>query len=378
MDTAQAKQIIQSLEDTTTAITNRYNATDAKAKETLGRVGALEQEFARLPAGGFTASAPTKTNPVAAAIVEGDQLTTVRAGAPSTGLMNVQQPLRAAISNPGSGQTGDTTYPTPTYRETNVQGIPAVRLSILDLLPTVSISEKVYEFVVLDGYQNAADYQVKEGDLKAGTDLPTKLARSEVATIAHWLPASLQVLDDNAGLQTLIQQVLSVGCRQKLEREVLIGNGGDGKIKGLVPQATVYDPMATTTADRVGAAITDLNAAGWNANAIVMHPETWFAISSAKNTTSDYLLGSPRDPSPASLWGVRVVTSPAMVANMVLVLDTSVTALLDRQQVSVQVSRHDGDNFRRNMVTILAELRAGLAVYATSGTRLVSLTKPSS
>jgi len=62
-----------------------------------------------------------------------------------------------------------------------------------------------------------------------------------------------------------------------------------------------------------------------------------------------------------------------MPAGQALVMDTSVIALLDRQQVSVQLSRHDGDNFRRNLVTILAELRAGLALYAPSATRLVTL-----
>ncbi|KPW43115.1 Phage major capsid protein, HK97 family [Pseudomonas amygdali] len=55
-----------------------------------------------------------------------------------------------------------------------------------------------------------------------------------------------------------------------------------------------------------------------------------------------------------------------------LILDT--TSLLDRQEVAVEASRMDGDNFRRNLVTILAELRAGLAVYAPSSMRLVSLT----
>ena len=40
-----------------------------------------------------------------------------------------------------------------------------------------------------------------------------------------------------------------------------------------------------------------------------------------------------------------------------LVLDTTTTALLDRQEVTVEASRMDGDNFRRNLVTILAELR---------------------
>ncbi|GAB6386950.1 hypothetical protein STUTZSP0542_04890 [Stutzerimonas marianensis] len=55
-------------------------------------------------------------------------------------------------------------------------------------------------------------------------------------------------------------------------------------------------------------------------------------------------------------------------------LDTTTLALLDRQEVTVEASRHDGNNFRRNLVTILAELRAGLAVYAPSANLLVSLT----
>ncbi|WP_440058763.1 hypothetical protein [Pseudomonas fragariae (ex Marin et al. 2024)] len=58
-----------------------------------------------------------------------------------------------------------------------------------------------------------------------------------------------------------------------------------------------------------------------------------------------------------------------------LILDTT-TALLDHQEVAVEASRMDGDNFRRNLVTILAELRAGLAVYASTSMRLVTLSAP--
>lgn len=347
----------------------------SEQKQLKAQLGELEQEFARIPSAGFT-SARLESNPVATAILGGDALTSVRAGIPSTGKITTEFALRAALSNPESGQAGDSAYPTPTHRAPGVLGMPTVRLSILDLLPVVKVAERTYEFVVLDDYINAADYQIKEGDLKAQTDLPTKLARAEVATIAHWLPASLQVLDDNAGLQNLISQVLSVGCRQKLEHEVLVGAGGDGQILGIVPQAEAFVTTATSAADRVGYAITDLSAAGWNANAVVMNPVDWFAVASTRAEGGDgqYILGSPRDPSPAGLWGVRVVVSPSMPAGQALVMDTSIIALLDRQQVSVQLSRHDGDNFRRNLVTILAELRAGLALYAPSATRLVTLT----
>ncbi len=368
--TAQMETLINGVKEATDVV----KASAQEVKQIKTQLGELEQELARIPATGFK-SARLESNPVATAILDGDALSSVRAGIPSTGKITTEFGLRAALSNPDSGQAGDTAYPTPTQRAPGIQGVPAVRLSILDLLPVVKVNERTYEFVVLDNYINAADYQILEGDVKAQTDLPTKLARAEVATIAHWLPASLQVLDDNAGLQNLIAQVLSVGCRQKLEHEVLVGAGGDGQILGIVPQAVAFTTTATSAAERVGYAITDLSAAGWSANAVVMNPVDWFAVASTRAEGGDgqYILGSPRDPSPAGLWGVPVVVSPSMPAGQALVMDTSITALLDRQQVSVQLSRHDSDNFRRNLVTILAELRAGLALYAPSATRLVTL-----
>ena len=53
-------------------------------------------------------------------------------------------------------------------------------------------------------------------------------------------------------------------------------------------------------------------------------------------------------------------------------LDRRVT-ILDRQQVSVMVSMHHADNFTKNLLTILGELRGGLAVYDTGGVGLVDI-----
>jgi hypothetical protein len=55
--------------------------------------------------------------------------------------------------------------------------------------------------------------------------------------------------------------------------------------------------------------------------------------------------------------------TPAMPEGTGLALDTNFTALLDRWQAQVLVATEHEDQFVRNLVTILAELRAGLAVY---------------
>jgi hypothetical protein len=39
----------------------------------------------------------------------------------------------------------------------------------------------------------------------------------------------------------------------------------------------------------------------------------------------------------------------------------------------LQASRHDGNNFTQNMTTLLAELRAGLAVFSTGAVLSVDI-----
>lgn len=352
------------------------NQSEAQA-DIKARLQELEQ---RAVAGGFNqrkASAAPDSNIISAAVLEADGLGAIRAGQKSTGKMSVDTSMRAALTNPDKGTTGSTSYPTAPERAPGIKGIPQPRLSLLDVLPIVPVEGSTYEYVQLDGYLSGAAYQAKEGDEKSEGQLPTKMSRAEIATIATWIPASLQVLNDNTQLQEQIGLLMSVGVRQKLEAELLIGDGGPGEILGFIKQATTATPGLTgRPVDRIGLALTDLKAAGWNPNVIVMNPRDWFAIESERAEEGDgqYVIGSPRDPAPPSLWGTPVVVTMGMPELGALILDTSTTALLDREQVTVEASRMDGDNFRRNLVTILAELRAGLAVYAPTSMRLVPLT----
>ncbi|MBS7423896.1 phage major capsid protein [Pseudomonas syringae] len=347
-----------------------------KQSELQARMLELEQ---RAVAGGFNKSQNSTTpgsNVVSAAVIEADGISAFRAGQKSTGKMRVGTSLRAAVTNPDKGAAGSKGYPTAPVRAPGIQGIPQPRLSLLDVLPVVPVEGSTYEYVQLDGYLNGAAYQVKEGDEKAEGQLPTKLSRAEIATIATWIPASLQVLNDNEQLEDQIGLLMSVGVRQKLEAELLVGDGGPGEILGFIAQAPEAGITTGKPVDRIGLALTDLKAAGWNPNVVVMNPRDWFAIESERADEGDgqYVIGTPRDPAPPSLWGTPVVVTMGMPEGKALILDTTTTALLDRQEVTVEASRMDGDNFRRNLVTILAELRAGLAVYAPSSMRLVSLT----
>lgn len=370
-------QLNQTLQNIGTQIADFKSSSAEKQTEFGARLQEIEQKMVNVSARRGANDDSTDSNAVTAQVVAADGIAGFRSGMKSTGQINCKVGVRAAIANPNKGVTGSTSYPTAPQRDgAGIRGIPQPRLSLLDVLPIVPVTSATYEFVRLDGYINGAAYQKEEGEEKAEGSMPTKMERAEIATIATWIPASLQVLQDNDQLEGQINTLMSVGVRQKLEAELINGEGGPGEILGFKKQATAAGITTGKPADRIGAALTDLKAEGWNPNVIVMNPRDWFAIESERAEDGDgqYVIGTPRDPAPPSLWGTPVVVTNGMPQGEALILDTSVAALLDRQEVTVEASRHDGDNFRRNLVTILAELRAGLAVFAPTATRLVTLT----
>jgi HK97 family phage major capsid protein len=290
------------------------------------------------------------------------QLAAMIQGAPSTGrveLKGTAADLKAAVTS--------STYSVQPLREPGLFNNPQRPLSLLDSMVSLKVSAGSFEYVRLNGYTNAAAVQVVEGDEKAEASVPSVLVTANIATIAHWTRASLQVLSDAPALTQQLDNLLSYGVRAKLENELLNGPGGTGRIHGLVPQATAFTPtVGAKPADAIGEAKTALEAAGWIPSLIVMNPADWFSIASERADSGDgqYVLGSPRDPSGPSLWGVPVVTTPSLATGTTLVLDAGQVALLDRESVTVMASREDGTNFTTNMVTLLAEMRAGLAVFS--------------
>lgn len=255
------------------------------------------------------------------------------------------------------------------------------RLSLLDVMPRVQVSSNAFEFNRLAGYSNAAGYQVNQGDLKSQASLPTELEQVRIQTIAHFIKASTQVLQDAASMPNFLNSLMLYGVLEKLEREIIAGSGTDS-IAGLKAAGnyTVFTPSAgaTNAADKIGEALASLDIAGWRGNAILLHPRAWQAMRAERATTgNEYLVGSWSSPAPPNVWGVPVITSAAVGENECFVLDTSQTLLLDRMSPLVEMGYVD-DDFTRNLVTIRAELRASVAVISPSAVIYFELEEASS
>lgn len=305
-------------------------------------------------------------------VVKSDQLAPLRKGETKNARIvlsaSIQDIRKSFVHGDVAGASSDSDLVRAGVdRRPGIAGWAQRQLSILDVMPRLPTSSNTFEFNRIEGYANAAAYQVKEGDSKAQGSVPVELETVRIQTIAHWFKASNQVLADEPTLQSFMQTMLQYGVLEKLERELIAGNGTNS-IAGLKAAGnyTVFTPSsgAGNAADKIGEAIAYLRVLGWDASLILLHPNDWQAMRAERATTSnEYLVGSWSSPAPPNVWGVPVVASPAVTEGECFVLDPSQVAILDRQSPMVEIGYVD-DDFTRNLVTMRGELRAALAVFA--------------
>ena len=366
--------LTKAIEDHGTAVkglNSKVEETKTMIDQALDRLDDLEQKGVKLRGGRST----TDTKSAVHAFIKSDGMDAMRSGAASSGRVDLPAISIKALVSSGRGQAGDSEYSVQAERGTGIANDPRLALQLLEVLTTIPVTSGSYEFTQLESFDNNADYQITEGTLKAESNATLIEASANIQTIAHWTRASVQVLSDEPSLQSYLGNLLGYGALAKLEAEIINGVGGTGKILGLLAQAVAFVPtVATTPTDRVGEAAATMKAAGWKPSVVLMNPLDWFAIQTQKSTDGLYLLGGPQDPANATLWKNVVVETPSLARGKALLIDPAHVRILDRMQPTVIATRFDRDNLVTNLVTLLAELRAGLAVFAKDAVRSVDLT----
>lgn len=271
--------------------------------------------------------------------------------------------------------TGQNQPLVPDMRVPGIVATPNRRLRIRQLLPTGQTSSNLVQYAKENVFTNNAGPQVagsptvaSENATKNESDITFTLANAAVVTIAHFILASRQVLDDAPMLASYINGRLQYGLALEEEEEILNGDGTVGQLNGLMNQATAYNRAQTgTKLDWLRRAITQLQLSEYDAEFIVLNPADWEDIELTKDTEGRYIIANPQSMLGPQLWGLPVVPTNTMGSGQFLVANGSQAAQIwDRQSAAVEVSREDSDNFRKNMVTLLAEERLALTVYRPS------------
>ena len=328
------------------------------------RLGEAEQAFAALPAGGKSVQEKSLGGTVTAREDVQQFMAQMAAG----GKGSISVPVKAALTSLDES-AGKLVQP---HR---VGLIPTMtpRLTVRDLLEVGRTDSNSVEFMREKLFTNKADV-VAEGTQKPESDLTFEAASAPIVTIAHWLHATRQILSDAPMLESYISTRLIQGLKLKEEAQLLNGSGVGLNIKGLYTAAQAYDNNGITVTgetpvDRVRLSLLQVELAELVADGVVLNPIDWADIELLKTTNSgEYLFASPFAQTVPRLWGLPVVATTSMEKGKFLTGAFRTAAQLwDRWDVSVTLSTEDGNNFTKNMVTVLCEERIGLTIFREQG-----------
>jgi HK97 family phage major capsid protein len=206
------------------------------------------------------------------------------------------------------------------------------------------------------------------GGLKPEGGITWEQRTAVVRTFASWVPATRRAISDAPQLRSLIDKYLTDDLLIELEDQMLAGNGTGENFLGLLNDPaipTVGPPGAGESflySIRTG--IRRVRVEGrTDPNGIVMHPADAEGMDLLEvNDETNHFVGSgPYGPLQRTLWGVPVVESDAIPVGTTLVGDFRRAVLFDREAVNIAVGTVM-DDFIRNIVRVLGEMRAAFAI----------------
>ena len=246
-------------------------------------------------------------------------------------------------------------------------------LSLLDLIPTGTTDSNIVNYVQVTGIPGPA---VETAELAAKPQFGMTFADAQapVVTIAGYIKASRQALDDMAGLGTMINTLLPYAVRRRLIGQMIAGDGTGQNLLGIMNTSGVDAPAFVTgdnIADAVLRAMTTIVLSDADPNFVALNPVDWQDLLLMKNTQGTYIYGLPGAvpgsmPS-QTIWGLTITSNRIMPAGQPLVGDAAQATLMVREGINVLTSDSDQDDFIKNRVTILAETRVAFLVWRPAG-----------
>jgi HK97 family phage prohead protease len=248
---------------------------------------------------------------------------------------------RKAISGPGTSAVAQIALPSQNIGLINQTVSLPNRL--IDLITRLPASAQSVSYVQVSLSANNAAI-VPELGLKPESQMQATSQVAEVKTWAHWTEASKQVLADVAGLQALVGGALIEGATRIVDAHIY---------STLSTQAGAFIPT-TSASDVVAEASLRLAQAGGTQSVVCVNPSDYLSMMTAKASGSGTYLGL----SPVA---GNVIACPSVAQGKILAFDRAAAAWFERESIGVFLGYH-GDQFIRNAITILAELRGVAAV----------------
>ena len=237
-------------------------------------------------------------------------------------------------------------------------------IQVLDIIPFGTTDEAAYVYLE-ETLRTHAAAEMVEGGTYAEDAYELTDRTATVRKIGTSIPVTDEQLADVAGIQSYLNNRMTFGLRQRLDSQVLTGDGTPPNLEGILNHSGIQtqekgvDPVP----DAIHKAITLVQVTGRSfPNNVVMHPNDWEAIRLLRTADGIYIWGSPSADVEARIWGLPVVRSTAQTENTALVGDFMLCQAFERAGIDIQVG-FVGTQFTEGKRTIRADLRVAFAIF---------------
>ena len=193
-----------------------------------------------------------------------------------------------------------------------------------------------------------------------------------ITTVAHFIKISNQLMADAPAVMAYIDTRLRDGLAQRIDKQLLIGNGTAPNLSGLTDAGnfTAYTPTAgDLLVDAINRAKYAMWATGNVPDAVIINPADWGAMERTREGagTGAYLYGMPGVAAGMNPFGLRIILSNNMPAGKFLISALRASTMLYTRQGTTVEMGFVNDDFTKNLITIRAEERLGLGCERPAG-----------
>ncbi len=244
--------------------------------------------------------------------------------------------------------------------------IPVRQLRVRDLVSVGTTDTDMVEYVE-ETVRTEGAAETPYGSLAPAADYEYTRREVNVKRIPHYVKATKANLADAGQLRTLLDNRLMYGVGKRLDTQMVNGSGTGDNLTGILNALNLQE------VNTAGLSVPDAFHRGMTAvrltledepDAFLVHPTTYQNFVLSKGTDGHYLnLQGPQLTAPANIWGKSAVVSTVIPSTSALVGNWAMGATLwVRSGIQVAATDSDDIDFRKGIITILAEMRAAFAV----------------
>jgi len=251
-------------------------------------------------------------------------------------------------------------------RTGRVEMFPTRGINVVDVFPQTTTTMSTVLYMEETTFTNTAAETAEGGQFPEAALQLTERA-SEVRKIPVFLPVSDEQFEDEPRAQAYVQNRLPFMLRQRIDAQLLVGNGtgtnlrGLENVTGIQSQALGVDPVP----DALYKCMTSIREDGFaEPSHVFIRPSKWQQVQLLRTADGIYIWGHPSTAGVRTIWGVPVVETTAVTATKAAMGDfTNFSEVSVRRGVDVQVSNSHASFFVEGKLAIRADVRLAVIFY---------------